>query len=399
MRIVITGGGTGGHVYPALAVASALASGNSPSPMVGNESGTLAASWPSSLLPELGSAGLVVPIADAAEIIYVGGYGMERGILAQTPYRYLDVHSGALRGKSPLRMLVSGGSLSLGFVEAALLLRRLRPAVVLATGGFVCAPVVAAARLLRIPALIYLPDVVPGWAIRALSRISNAVAVTSAASQPYLPGARVVETGYPVRPEIGSVDRSSARRRLGLDMETTTLLVWGGSRGAHSLNKAVGDSLHDLLGWAQVLHISGERDWPALEERRLSLPLSERVRYSLHPYLHDDFPAALAAADLVVSRAGASVLGEFPAAGLPAILVPYPYAGAHQRQNAQVLTRCGAAVDLDDDKLDDLVPLIASLLQDARRLESMAASARAAARPHAARAIAGLALSLAGEAR
>ncbi|TAK32357.1 MAG: UDP-N-acetylglucosamine--N-acetylmuramyl-(pentapeptide) pyrophosphoryl-undecaprenol N-acetylglucosamine transferase [Chloroflexota bacterium] len=398
MRVVITGGGTGGHVYPALAVASELVRGQLPAPIDGQESASASPGSGASSSPDHGAIS-ARPSAEAAEIVYVGGYGMERQIVAQTPYRYVDVHSGALRGKSPPRMLLSIWALGLGFLEAVLLLHRLRPAVVLATGGFVCAPVVAAARLLRVPALIYLPDVVPGWAIRALSRISNAVAVTSIASRRYLPGARVVETGYPVRPEIGCMDRAEARRRLGLDAQASTLLVWGGSRGAHSLNKAVGDSLHNLLGLAQVLHISGERDWPWLEERRQNLPPAERTRYALHKYLHEDFPAALAAADLVVSRAGASVLGEFPAAGLPAILVPYPYAGAHQRQNAAVLAQCGAAVELDDDKLSNLVSLIASLLQDAGRLESMAASARAAARPQAARAIAGLALSLAGRAR
>ena len=154
---------------------------------------------------------------------------------------------------------------------------------------------------------------------------------------------KAVVTGYPVRQEILALagQRPLARQQLGLLADSPVLLVFGGSRGARSINQALAAALPALLPHCQVLHISGALDWPAVEAQAASLPDELRPRYHAYPYLHDEMPLALAAADLVVARAGASTLGEFPALGLPSILAPYPYSGQHQDVNASYLAERG----------------------------------------------------------
>jgi len=256
----------------------------------------------------------------------------------------------------------------------------------------VCAPVVLAARLRRVPVVIYLPDVRPGWAIAALSRLAACTAVTSERSLPYLAGRRVVVTGYPVRPGIGRAQRSDGRAYFQLQPEPPVLLVMGGSQGAHSINRALRDHLAAFLAFCQVIHICGRRDEVDLLAARAALPPALRARYVLRDYLGSDLPLALAAADLVVARAGASVLGELPAVGLPAVLVPYPYAGGHQRLNARVLADGGAALVLENAELDRLLDTVRALMAQPAVRARMAARARALARPEAARDIARLLL-------
>ncbi len=196
-------------------------------------------------------------------------------------------------------------------------------------------------------------------------------------------------TGYPVRPELYSLDRATARQELGIDPDEKLLLVFGGSRGSRSINQALVAGLRDLLPECQVLHVSGtlDVDWVAGAAKKL--PEELRGRYHHHAYLHDNMAQALVAADLVVSRAGAATLGEFPAAKLPAILVPYPHSGQHQNPNAAYMVRNGAARSLPDaDLKEKLVPMVLDLLEDATALADMRESANAMARPDAAEAIA-----------
>jgi UDP-N-acetylglucosamine--N-acetylmuramyl-(pentapeptide) pyrophosphoryl-undecaprenol N-acetylglucosamine transferase len=161
--------------------------------------------------------------------------------------------------------------------------------------------------------------------------------------------------------------------------------VFGGSRGARSINQALAAALPQVLPHCQVIHISGTLDWPATQERAAQLPATLRERYHPFAYLHDEMAQALAAADLVVARAGASTLGEFPLLGLPSILVPYPYAGQHQDLNADYLAERGAAWKLADSELSArLAPLVIELLSDAARLDRMSQAAGSLARPDAA---------------
>ena len=258
-------------------------------------------------------------------------------------------------------------------------------------------PVVLAASRAGLPVFIYLPDVEPGLAIQRMSRLARKIGVTFPEVARYFPGKAVV-TGYPVRPEILALagQKAVARQRLGLGQEEPVLLVFGGSRGARSINQALAAVLPALLPRCQVVHITGTLDWPEVEARAQSLPQPLRERYHAYPYLHDEMPLALAAADLVVARAGASTLGEFPALALPSILVPYPYSGQHQDNNAVYLADRGAAIKLADAELSArLGPAILGLLEDPTALEIMSQAAKALAHPAAAAAIAGELIALA----
>jgi UDP-N-acetylglucosamine--N-acetylmuramyl-(pentapeptide) pyrophosphoryl-undecaprenol N-acetylglucosamine transferase len=230
----------------------------------------------------------------------------------------------------------------------------------------------------------------PGLAVRFLARFATRIAVTAEDSRAYLPARKVVVTGYPVRPALLTADRPAARAHFGVGPADRLLLVFGGSRGAHSINVAVGESLAELTQLAVVLHVCGPEDEPEFQARRAALPAELQDRYHPYGYLHDDMPLALVAADVVVSRAGAAGMGEYPAAGLPSVLIPYPYAGAHQAHNARYLVQAGAAVLLENDRLraGELVPTVRALLDDPARRAVMADAARQVARPDAAQRIA-----------
>jgi UDP-N-acetylglucosamine--N-acetylmuramyl-(pentapeptide) pyrophosphoryl-undecaprenol N-acetylglucosamine transferase len=294
------------------------------------------------------------------------------------------------------------------------LIRRERPAAILGTGGYVCVPVFLAARLAGVPTVIYLPDVVPGLAVRFLARVATQVACSVGDSARFLPGLAPVVTGYPIRPELAQIDRAAGRTAFGLRADLPVLLVTGGSRGARSINQAISALLPQLLAITQIIHVCGrEGDQQFLEEALMAAPAELRDRYRLYPYLHSDplsqpalsMSAALAAADLVVCRSGASTLGELPALGLPAVLIPYPY--VHQDENADFLTRQGAAVKIADADMlgagrPDQGPLmrqIQSLIVEPDERASMGTQSRSLAAPDAADRLASLLLALASRRR
>lgn len=275
-----------------------------------------------------------------------------------------------------------------GVVASRAIVRRFRPQALLVTGGYVGVPVGAAAW--GVPKLAYVPDIEPALALRLLARLADVVAITTEETRAHLPaGKRVVITGYPTRPELKPIDKQVARQQLDLDPARPVLLVAGGSRGAHSINTAVWACLDRLLDKAQVIHITGERDWPKVDEVRARLAPRRAQGYRPAAYLHEEMGAALAAADLVISRAGASILGEYPLFGLPAVLVPYPHAWRYQKVNADHLVRHGAALVVDDAALGrELEATVLELLDSPDRLAAMSAAARALATPQAAEAIA-----------
>ncbi|RLC60711.1 MAG: UDP-N-acetylglucosamine--N-acetylmuramyl-(pentapeptide) pyrophosphoryl-undecaprenol N-acetylglucosamine transferase [Chloroflexota bacterium] len=248
--------------------------------------------------------------------------------------------------------------------------------------------------------LIYLPDLEPGLAIRVLSRFAARVAVSFPEVARYFGAGKAVVTGYPVRAAFFAADKAAARATFALEAGMPVVTVFGGSRGARSINRALCSILDELLVRCQVIHVSGTLDADWVAERAKALPPDLRSRYRHYAYLHGEMVEALAAADLVVARAGASTLGEFPALGLPSILVPYPYAGQHQDVNADYLVQRGAAVKIADAELSaKLLPTIQALLDDRERLAEMSARARSLARPEAARRIAEELIGLAGESR
>jgi len=287
-----------------------------------------------------------------------------------------------------------------GGVQAYLAMGRFRPDAILVTGGYVSVPVALAGRLRRVPLLIYLPDIVPGLAIQRLARWATRIAVSFEDTLTYFEKGKAVVTGYPVRADFLGADQAQARQRLRLRSELPVATIVGGSRGAHRINVAVAATLAELLPACQLVHICGHEDAPAALDQRTKLPAELQERYHPYAYLHDEMTAALAAADVVVARAGASTLGELPVLGLPGILVPYPYSGQHQDANADYLVRHGAAVKVADADLErELAPTLLGLLRDRDRLMEMARCARALSQPDAARRIAAELQAVAADAR
>jgi UDP-N-acetylglucosamine--N-acetylmuramyl-(pentapeptide) pyrophosphoryl-undecaprenol N-acetylglucosamine transferase len=363
MRVILSGGGTGGHVYPALAVATALRQ-------------------------ELTER-------EPLEVLYIGVRGrLDDLIVGREGLSFRAVRAGPLRVGSPWGVARGIVNLVLGTCQALNILRRFRPDAVFATGGYASVPVGIAARLLRCPLVVYLPDVRPGWAVRLLARLATRIATTAEASLAHLPRGKATAVGYPVRSDFWSVERNDARERLGLDPKGKVLLVSGASQGAHALNQAVASHLAGLLEVCEVVHLTGRSEEAALDALHDGLPLERRERYHVYGYLHE-MPQALAAADLAVMRAGASVLGELPAVGLPAVLVPGVYEGWDQSPNARFLEEQGAAVMLPNDQLERLPALVRELLGDESRLAGMREAARRLARPEAAPRIAQLLMGVA----
>ncbi|HEY3112004.1 MAG TPA: UDP-N-acetylglucosamine--N-acetylmuramyl-(pentapeptide) pyrophosphoryl-undecaprenol N-acetylglucosamine transferase [Chloroflexota bacterium] len=363
-RLILAGGGTGGHVYPALAVLEQV----------------------------------------EGERRWVGSLGgREEPLVRRAGIEFVGVPTGAVLGRGPLALTSSALRNLQGIGAARRAIRAFRPDVVFATGGYVSVPVVAAAWTLGLPTALFLPDVKPGLAVAALSRIVDRVACTAEETRRYLPPDKVVPTGYPVRPDLRAWgDRARARATLGLPADEPVLFVVGGSTGARSINRALVAALPRLLARALVIHMAGSHGIEEARRAQAGLDGQQRARYRVFEYLHDEYGPAMAAADLMVGRAGASVLGELPAFGLPAVLVPGRFAGGHQRHNADRLVAAGAAVRLDDDQMQQegtLATTVLSLLDDPSRRRAMAAAARAIDRPDAAERIAALLAELASRGR
>ncbi|MGI8658000.1 MAG: UDP-N-acetylglucosamine--N-acetylmuramyl-(pentapeptide) pyrophosphoryl-undecaprenol N-acetylglucosamine transferase [Candidatus Limnocylindria bacterium] len=358
MRYSVSGGGTGGHIYPALAVARALRDAR-----------------------------------PAAELDYIGGVrGFERNLVASHPmrsllrYHQLTVRSLRTAGLS-VHAVLDPARLAASVPQAWWLLGRLRPAALFTTGGYLALPLVLAARSRGIPTLVWEGNVLPGRATRAIGRFATRVAVSFPPTLDAFPGNSFV-SGTPIRSFAG-IDRDAARRSLGIDPGERLLLVFGGSQAVARLNRATFGALNRLLDDWHVLHLAGEAGMAEAGAARQSLPERLRPRYTAEPFVTDRMADVLVAADLVVGRAGSSTCAELAAVGLPSILVPYPYAGAHQRYNASFMADEGAAVLVDDADLDAdrLVAEITALRDDDRRL-GMADATRRLGRPDAARVLA-----------
>lgn len=378
VRLLICAGGTGGGVYPALAVLKSLQ--------------ILIAANP----------------AEKLDVLWVGSQGgIEMDLVQREGIAYNAIPAAGVHGVG-LRAL-PGNILRLwrGFLSSLRILRRFQPQVVFFTGGYVAVPMAVAGRLgkFRPRSLLYVPDIEPGLALKTLARFCDAIAATAEATRRYLPAKdRIRVTGYPTRPDLAGWDVHSARAALELLPGLPTLLVFGGSTGARSINRALVSALPELLSKMQIIHVTGYRDWTEMEsisqQLRTQLPAEHFARYRAYPYLHSDMGAALQAADLVLSRAGASTLGEFPLFGLPAILVPYPYAWRYQHVNAEYLADHGAAVIIEDHELPQrLATEVSRLMVDHIARQEMAAQMRALATPQAGTQIAELLRTLAVDGR
>jgi UDP-N-acetylglucosamine--N-acetylmuramyl-(pentapeptide) pyrophosphoryl-undecaprenol N-acetylglucosamine transferase len=368
VKLLICGGGTGGHIYPALAAVA-----------------------------ELQKVGLAT-----TDILWIGTEGqVEESLVPRAGLLLETIQGGAIAGVSLKTKMEHAAKLFWSVGKASRLMAGFRPDVLFMTGGYVNAPVALAAWLRRIPAAIYLPDIEPGMAIKALARFAKRVACTADPSAQYFPPGKTVTTGYPVRPELRSatkVKQETALIQFDLLPGRPTLFVFGGSRGARSINRALMAILPYVLDSAQVIHISGTLDWPEVEANAAKLSLSQQAYYRPFPYLHEKMGFAYRAADLIVARAGASALGEFPAFGLPSILVPYPYAWRYQKVNADFLVDRGAAVRLnDEDLMEQLLPVVQGLLDNEEKRRQMALAASELDVPDSAERLAGVLMKLGEE--
>lgn len=359
---MICAGGTGGGVYPALAVHKALLAQD----------------------PD-------------AQVLWVGGVdGMEASLLERAGIAYDSIPAAGVHGVGLKRLPGNLFALVRGFFASRRILQKFQPDALFFTGGYVAVPMALAG--LKTPSLLYVPDIEPGLALKTLANFASRIAVTTEASRMFFRRqGKIMATGYPVRSEFSELKRDQARKKLNLHNELPVLLVFGGSKGARSINIAVIEHLPELLLQMQVIHISGELDWETVRDNAEKLPGNLPERYHPYPYLHDEMGDALAAADLVISRAGASILGEFPQFGLPAILVPYPYAWRYQKVNADYLAERGAALVIEDAKLKSGLHLtVEKLLETPEKLEVMRKAMRTLHQPQAAERIASILFELAG---
>ena len=276
--------------------------------------------------------------------------------------------------------------------QAAAILLRERPDAIFTTGGYVSVPTLLAAAPLRIPVVLWDGNVVPGRSVRLTARLADVLAVSFEATCGALAGAGrpCYVTGTPIR-DLRDVDREAARAQLGIPPGARLLLVFGGSQAVRRFNTAVTAALPRLVERVYVVHVAGESGYAAALAAREGLPEEQRSRYRPYPFLRDEMVPALAAADLVVGRAGSSTLAEVTALGLPMVVVPYPHAAGHQRANAEVLAAAGAARLVEDEAFDpDALVEAATILDDPEAHVRMAAAARELGRPGAADAVADL---------
>jgi len=339
---------------------------------------------------------------EADPVLWVGSEGgLEADLVKRAGIPYTAIPAGQVAGMG-LRTIPNLVRAIRGTLASRRILKAFKPDVLLFTGGFVAVPMALAGR--RIPSLVYVPDIEPGLALKLLARFATTLALTAEDSRRYFPAKKhMVVTGYPTRPELSEWTRARAIKHLSLQPGLFTLLVSGGSKGSRTINLPVFDHLVHLLAEMQIIHITGQLDWAVAEATRAqlaeNLPGELVQRYHPMPYLHE-MGAALAAADLALSRSGASTLGEYPQFGLPAILVPYQYAWRYQKVNANYLVRHGAAVILEHDQLaDQLLTTIQALTRDPERLQRMRASMQALSQPQAAQNLANLIKNLAAPPR
>jgi UDP-N-acetylglucosamine--N-acetylmuramyl-(pentapeptide) pyrophosphoryl-undecaprenol N-acetylglucosamine transferase len=353
MRVIIAGGGTGGHVIPALAIAHELRS------------------------------------SYGAEVMFVGtSRGIEKRLVPAAGYPLKLIEVGALNRVDLATRLKTMLDLPKAMFAAAMLIRQFRPDVMIGVGGYASGPAMLMGGIMRLPTIAFEPNVVPGFANRLVARTVKAAAVQFEKTCEYFRNCQV--TGVPVRREFFKVPPRPSDAR-------PTLLVFGGSQGAHAINQAVLGALPRLaesVPELRIIHQTGEKDYVGAQ----AAYLKQTIPAEVSPFI-DDMPGAFARADLALCRSGASTVAEITAAGKPAILVPLPTAADdHQRYNAEALAKGNAARLLPQAELsaDRLVTEISSLMGNRALLVGMSDAARGFSHPDAAAQIAAMAASLAG---
>ena len=365
MNIMISGGGTGGHIYPALTIYKTLET-----------------------------------MVDA-NFLYVGTErGLESRIVPKEGIPFTTLPVQGLQRKLSLDTLVTAGKTLSSLWKANQLISDFKPDIVIGTGGYVCGPLLLAAALRGIPTLIQEQNVVPGITNKILSRFVDVVAVGYEEAIPHFPSAKkVIYTGNPVRPSVVTANREEAREYFGLQDDQTAILVAGGSRGARSINTAM-QAVHEHYKGREdikIIHATGTDEYRRVCEG-LGIPEEDVYSPTSHivPYL-DNMDMAMAASDMAIFRSGAIGLAELAVRGIPSILIPYPYAAAdHQTFNAKAFVDAGASTMIVDKELNGtrLLQAVDAMLADQRCRKRMAEATLQLGKPEAAIEIAKLALSI-----
>lgn len=354
MRVIVTGGGTGGHIYPAMAIAKRLEE----------------------------------RINDI-NILYVGTRdGMESKLVPENGIEFKGISGKGLSKKIGLDTVKTAGLNFRALWETKRILKEFKPDLVVGTGGYVSGPVVLTAAVFGIPTILHEQNAFPGKTNRILARKVKKVMLSFPESESYFKADKTEVVGLPVREEIGNIDRRAAAREFNLDPQKRTLLVTGGSRGALSINKAMLQILQQLEAHPeiQVLWATGSATYQNMvEELDASGLMWQRNNWLVKEYINN-MPQALACSDLCICRAGAVTLAELSAAGLASILIPYPHAADnHQEYNARALEDKGAAKVILDKDLDGSIlwENITKVLFNPLVLEEMSAKTKDAFHPGA----------------
>lgn len=354
MRIMVTGGGTGGHIYPGIAIAK-----------------------------------YIKEKMKDAEIVFVGTKdGLERQLIPNEGFAFETIRVRGFKHKLSLDNIRVIKELILGLRDAKRIIGRFKPDVVIGTGGYASGPVIFMASLNRIPTLIHEQNVLPGITNRILGRFAARIAVSFKESYKYFPkGGKVILTGNPVRREFFTMSKNNSRVELGLKVGVPTVLGVGGSRGALRINQVMVELIDDIIKNRkniQVIHSTGDKQYDRVikEFGMRGIRLRDYPNIKVKPYIKN-MAQAITCADLVVSRAGAIALAEITAAGKPAVLVPSPHVtGNHQEYNARALEKEGAAIVLLERDLHNgssFMKVIYDLLGDRNKLNNMERNSRAIA--------------------
>jgi UDP-N-acetylglucosamine--N-acetylmuramyl-(pentapeptide) pyrophosphoryl-undecaprenol N-acetylglucosamine transferase len=361
MRIVIAGGGTGGHLFPGIAIAEELRRRD-----------------------------------ESTEVLFFGtAHGIEASIVPREGYPIKYLRAEGVVGKSLGKKLVAVLKMMLSMVDSHRLLREIRPDALIGLGGYASFGPVLVGSLKSVPTVILEQNAVPGLTNRLLGRMSDIICVTYHESMSFFPKNKTYITGNPVRQGIVAAKKDEAYELFGLEKGRFTIFIFGGSSGARKINNALCGAftyLHDIRDKIQFLHQTGKNDLEAVRETYRKWEFKGTVAAFIH-----QMPEAYAAADLVISRAGATTLAELTAVGRPAILVPYPFAaGNHQELNAQRLAEMGAARVILDHELDSetLARNIKELYENAEMRTEMQRSSKSLGKTEAAQKVMEIVMSL-----
>ncbi len=341
MRVIITGGGTGGHIYPALAIAKRIRTA----------------------IPD-------------ANILYVGShYGLEKDILAKENISFKGIHVKPFDRKRFWRRLQAYFLVIVGLIQSFIIVKKFKPDLVIGTGGYVSGPVGLMAEWLRVDTMIHEQNAIPGMTTKKLAKRAKKVLISYKESIPYFKKSNnLFYTGVPVREEFFAYDREKARAKYGLNADDILLLSLGGSNGAALINDLSKDLIDNIAQRKNIkyIHITGKRFYDEYWQGE-SKSIEQQANVEVLPYC-DDMPNMLLAADLVISRAGALSLAEFKAVKLPAVLIPSPnVADNHQMFNAKAFEKIGSAIVIDELKFTrkQLLDKILTIIDNPEQLKNM----------------------------